>query len=298
MRSARPWRHDRGFAMAEVVVAMALLGILLTAGVAMLVQTTSVAGQNLRRTTAANLLTRQLELARGARPADLAEGISTTPATVGGTTYTVTQETRYVSSSDGASLCDGDSGGLLYKLVTVRVTWPDMQAVAPVRGDTLRGLGVGTDAASNALGVLAVRVLDEAGHGVAGATVAISPDWTTRTADASGCVVFLGLPPGDYATWAESPDASASGYAGARSVPAASVTQVSITISPPAPPAPPEPTSTSNPSASPTSSGDGDTPPFGGDPGTGEGPDTPEPTTSTTTPAAEPTTTPTPWQAS
>ncbi len=298
-------------------MAMALLGILLTAGVGMLVQTTSVAAQNLRRTTAANLLTRQLELARGARPADLAEGITTSPAMVGGTTYTVTQETRYVSSSDGASLCDGGSGSLLYKLVTVRVTWPDMQAVAPVRGDTLRALGVGTDAASNALGVLAVRVVDVAGNPVAAASVGIFPTGTTKTTDSSGCVVFLGLPPAGYETWASSPGSTASGYAPARTVPAGSVTQVSVTLHPPTPPAPPatptpaaSPTVTpepvpstdgpgaGTPTTTPTSSGDGDTPPFGGDPDPGDTPPAPDPEPTTTAPEPVPTSRPTPWQAS
>src|SRR4051812_29743898 len=98
--------------MAEIVVAMTLLGTLLTASVGLLVRTTNVAGQNVRRSAAANLLTRQLELARGTALDDLPEGTSTTSRGVGGTTYAIGQNIRYVSSADGATLCDGSSGSL------------------------------------------------------------------------------------------------------------------------------------------------------------------------------------------
>ena len=163
MRFARHDRGDHGFAMAEVIVAMTLLATLLTASAGLLVRTTSVAGQNVRRESGANLLTRQLELARGTALADLPEGTTTTSKPVGGTTYAIEQNVRYVSSSDGTSLCDGSSGSLLYKLVTVRVTWPDMQAVAPVRGDVLRAVGVGVDGSDASTGALAILVKDANG---------------------------------------------------------------------------------------------------------------------------------------
>lgn len=320
VRSARCHPRDGGFALAEVIVAMALLGVLVTAAVAMLVRTTSVAAQNVRRTTAANLLTGQLELARGTRPADIAEGVTSSSAAVGGTTYTITQDARYVSSADGASLCDGASGSLLYKLVTVRVTWPDMQAVRPVRGDTLRAVGLGTGAADNARGTLAIRVLDPAGNPVPGAHVGIYPDWSEKTADSAGCVVFMGLSPDTYTGWAWSSTAPDNGASGGRWVPAGAVTQTSITIYPPPPPPPPPsptPTPTVEPTmppettpppeatpppesptapAGPTGSdpfGDGGTTPQGGSTGGGSDP-APAPTTEPPPPPPPPVTTPAP----
>jgi prepilin-type N-terminal cleavage/methylation domain-containing protein len=151
--------RDHGFSIAEVIVAMVLIAALVLGGLALLTRTTSVAGQNVRRTTAANLLSRQLELAKGTPATAIAMGTSATTTGVGGTTYTVTQSARYVSSADGASMCDSNAG-LLYKLVTVTITWPDMQAVKPVRGDVLRGMGIGSDGSDAGLGALAVTVRD------------------------------------------------------------------------------------------------------------------------------------------
>jgi type II secretory pathway pseudopilin PulG len=301
VRSQRPRRHDRGFATAEVVVAMALLGVLLTAALAVLVRTTSVAGQNVRRTTAAALLARQLEVARGTRPGDIADGVTTTSALVGGTTYAIAQEARYVSSADGASLCDGTTGTLLYKLVTVRITWPEMQAVAPVRGDVLRATGTGIEGADAATGALAVLVTDSAGAPLGGIAVTLRPSGGSRVTDSSGCVVFVGLPPGRYAGDARSDDGALTGSSGGRDVTAGGITRTSITVTgPPPPPAPtptitpdPEPSATVPPPEAPTTPGPGPstpTNPFDGGIGTGEpGPSTPA---ATSDPAAPPTTSP------
>jgi prepilin-type N-terminal cleavage/methylation domain-containing protein len=272
VRSARLARGDSGFALMEVIVAMTLLGVLLTAGLAMLVRTTSVAGQNVRRTTAANLLTRQLELAKGTRATAIPIGTSATPSAVGGTTYTVTQSARYVSSADGASLCDGNAG-LLYKLVTVTVTWPDMQAVKPVRGDVLRGMGIGSDASDAGLGALAIIVRDSSGTPKTGIEVTLRPSGARQVTDSSGCVVFLDLAPRTYAGDARSPDGYLNGSSGGRAVQGGAIAQDDITVYPPPPP-PPPPTPTPTPSSggssgpttttAPSSPSSGSTDPFGG----------------------------------
>jgi prepilin-type N-terminal cleavage/methylation domain-containing protein len=301
VRSARLDRGDSGFALMEVIVAMTLLGVLLTAGLAMLVRTTSVAGQNVRRTTAANLLTRQLELAKGTRATDIPMGTSASPSPVGGTTYTVTQSARYVSSSDGASLCDGDAG-LLYKLVTVTVTWPDMQAVKPVRGDVLRGMGIGSDGSDAGLAALAITVRDSAGSPKPGIEVTLRPSGGRQITDSSGCVVFLDLTPGTYAGDARSPDGYLNGSSGGRAVQGGAIGQDDITVYPPPPP-PPPPTPTPTPTSggssgppttttAPSSPSSGSTDPFGGGG---------QPAPSTTTqapPPPPPTTTTQPWIAS
>ena len=318
MRPSRDVRDDPGFALAEVVVAMALLGILLTAVVAVLLRTTDAAGQNVRRTTAVQLLARQLEVARGTRPADIADGVTTTTATVGGMTYAVAQDVRYVSSADGDSLCDGTTGTLLYKLVTVRVTWPDMHAVAPVRGDVLRATGTGIQGADAATGALALLVTDSAGTPLGGIGVTLRPSGGSRVTDASGCAVFVGLPPGLYAGDARSDDGVLTGSSPGRSVTAGGITRATITVTGPPPPPPPAPPTTTAPPAPPTTttpppetSGTGTgttgattTPdsPFGGSgapPTTTAPPPDPAPTTATpdpvvTTPTPAPTSTPSP----
>jgi type II secretory pathway pseudopilin PulG len=290
--------------LAEVVVAMALLGILLTAALAVLTRTTDVAGQNVRRTTAAALLARQLEAARGTRPAEIPDGVTTTAALVGATTYTVAQEVRYVSSADGASLCDGTTGTLLYKLVTVRVTWPDMQSVAPLRGDVLRATGTGIEGADAATGALALLVTDTAGTPVGGIQVTLRPSGGSKVTDSSGCVVFVDLPPGLYAGDARSDDGAQTGSSSGRSVTPGGISQATITVTGPPPsasPAPtgtpaPEPSATVPPPEAPSTPEPGaPTPedPFDGGIGTGD-PDPSTPTATTDPPAATETSTPTP----
>jgi prepilin-type N-terminal cleavage/methylation domain-containing protein len=293
VRSARLDRGDTGFALMEVIVAMTLLGVLLTAGLAMLVRTTSVAGQNVRRTTAANLLARQLEVARGTRATAIPVGTSATTSAVGGTTYTLTQSTRYVSSADGASLCDSDAG-LLYKLVTVKVTWPDMQAVAPVRGDVLRGMGIGSDASDAGLGALAIVVRNSSGSPQPGIEVRLRATGARQITDAAGCVVFLDLQPDTYGADARSPDGYLNGSSGGRAVQGGAIAQDDITIYPPPPPPPPPPSATA-PSGSqggtstPTGPAPGPSDPFDGGGGS-------QPAPSTSQPPPPPTTQP--WIAS
>ena len=301
MRFARHDRDDHGFAMAEIIVAMTLLGTLLTASVGLLVRTTSVAGQNVRRTTAANLLARQLEQARGTALPDLPEGTSTTTSAVGGTTYSLAQEVRYVSSAGGASLCDGSSGSLLYKLVTVRVTWQGMQAVAPVRGDVLRAVGVGAEGSDASTGALAILVKDSAGNAVGDITVSLRPGGASKRTDSAGCVVFVDLTPGTFAGDAASDDGILTGSSGGRVVTPGGVAQDSITVYPPPPPPPPAPPTT--PPAPTTEPPAPTTEPAPTDPAPttsgGTGPTTdpttsdpfvqgPEPTTGTTEPTTAP----------
>jgi type II secretory pathway pseudopilin PulG len=280
-------RNDRGFGMAEIVVAMTLLGTLLTASVGLLVRTTSVAGQNVRRTTAANLLSRQLETARGTALDDLPEGTTSTTSAVGGTTYSIAQEVRYVSSSDGTSLCDGSSGSLLYKLVTVRITWPDMEAVAPVRGDVLRAVGVGVQGSDASTGALAILVKDSAGNSVGNITVTLRPGGASKRTDSAGCVVFVDLTPGTYAGDAASDDNQLTGSSGGRAVTPGGVAQDTITVyAPPPPPPPPPPTTPPPPPTTPPTT---TTPPVTTTPPPTTGTGTP--TTSTTTTSATPTVT-------
>ncbi len=231
-----------------------LFTILVTAGLAVLVRTTSVASQNLRRTTAANLLTRQIEAARGTKVLDIPNGRRTTTAVVGGTTYTITQDADYVSSADTTSLCVGATSSLLYKLVTVRVTWPEMQRVAPVRGDTLRAVGLGSDDADAARGALTVVVRDESGAVVPGATVRLDGSGESRTTGSDGCAVFVDVTPGSYTVDVRPPPgptwAGQSGTGGGLQVTPGEVRRTTVVIHPPPPPPPP-------PSSTPSTGGGG-----------------------------------------
>jgi prepilin-type N-terminal cleavage/methylation domain-containing protein len=233
--------RSAGFTLAEVVVGMTVFAVLVVAGLALLLQTTNVAGQNIRRTTAANLLTRRIEAARATTAQNIPDSRHVSTAVVGGTTYTLTQDTTYVADKQATSICEDTSGKLLYKLVTVTVTWPEMEAVKPVRGDTLKAVGLGSDGPAAANGALVVIVRDDAGDLVPGAEVDVA-DQTQITGD-DGCAVFVDLRPNTYrgsATGAPgSPHDGQSGTIDRSRVLAGQVSRTSVIISPPPPPPPP-----------------------------------------------------------
>jgi prepilin-type N-terminal cleavage/methylation domain-containing protein len=264
--------RSAGFTLAEVVVGMALFAVLVVAGLGLLLQTTNVAGQNVRRTTAANLLTRRIEAARATTARNIPDSQQVATAVVGGTTYTLTQDTKYVSDKQLTSICEDTSGNLLYKLVTVTVTWPEMEAVKPVRGDTLKAVGLGSDGSAAANGALVVTVRDDAGDLVAGAEVDVA-DQTQITGD-DGCAVFVDLAPNTYTGSAAgapgSPHDGQYGTIDGSQVQAGQVSRTTVTISPPPPPPPPAPSPTGTDGSSGGSWDGGSSTDSGGGSGTGD----------------------------
>jgi prepilin-type N-terminal cleavage/methylation domain-containing protein len=240
---------DGGFTLVEVVVGMVLFAVLLIAGLGLVVQSSKVAAANVRRTTAANLLTAQLEAARAARAEDVPEGVQDAAAPVGGTTYAVHREVTYASQSQTTTLCQSAGDDIVFKLVDVTITWPAMQGVAPVRGSTLLAVGVGRDGSSASRGILVVTVTDAAGHPASGAQVTVGN--LSHLTDVTGCIIFPDLPPGSYSGAALGADGSdAEGQTGvvpATNLPAGYVRHVSVGLVPPPPPPPPPPPTTPPP---------------------------------------------------
>jgi Tfp pilus assembly protein PilV len=307
---------DGGFALMEVVVGMVLFAIVLVAGLGLVVQASRVAAANVRRTTAANLLTAQLEAARAARLQDLPDGSQDSTVAVGGTAYAVHQVTGYATRSEMTTLCQSVGTDVFFKLVNVTITWPAMQGVAPVHGSTLLAVGVGRQGSAASRGTMVVTVRDAAGDPASGARVTVGDQ--SRLADATGCVIFADLPSGSYSGdavgAAGSPAADQTGIVPATDLPAGYVRHVSVDLAPPPPP-PPPPTTDPAPvpsSTDPNPDGGGDVPTTddggggggtdpaatGTDPGSG---DVPPDSGGGSTPPPAPTTTPPPppeWQAS
>ncbi|GAB6904001.1 hypothetical protein JCM9957A_70950 [Kineosporia succinea] len=175
----------------EVVVAMAVFAIGVTAVLGVFMQTGAVAGDNLRRTTAANLVSQQLEKARSQTPQQIPDDPSTTVQTVGSVTYTITQNASYLTSGATSSACTGTSGALAYKLVRVSVSWDNMGLVKPVTGDLLRSVGFGPNDGTK--GALSVLVKGSTGLGVPGVTVTLVGTGKTQVTGADGCVLFATL---------------------------------------------------------------------------------------------------------
>lgn len=204
-RAARVRTHtDDGFSLLEAVVAAVVLGVAATAVAGLLIRGLEVAQNATRRTTAANLAATRIETVQGTKALDIPNGRTEfAPTTISGTSYTVVQDAAFVALGASADACQGGAGTLAYKRVTVTVTWPSMGATKPVRSDTLRSLGFGADGLDAAMGAAAVKVLNSSGVGVPGISVTVQgsaggPAVGTQTTGADGCLVFVGVPPGDY----------------------------------------------------------------------------------------------------
>jgi prepilin-type N-terminal cleavage/methylation domain-containing protein len=194
---------DDGFTIVEVVVAVVILALAVTVLAGLMTKTLGLAQSNTQRTTAANLATQQVEKLQTMRALDIPDGrITIGPITVGGTPYTIFQSSKYVTV-DGSACSGTTSSDLTSKVVTLRVTWPNMGNVKSVRSATIRALGTGSNDLSSTTGAAAVAVQNAMGDGTAGIAVTLltAPGGTvvgTQTSGDDGCVVFAGLPPGNY----------------------------------------------------------------------------------------------------
>lgn len=200
MTLRRRLQSDEGFSLIEAVVASVILALTASVVAGLLIQTLDVAVDNTQRTTAANLAASQIEVVRGRNAVDIPDGRTTLPVTtIGATTYTVTQDAAYVPLDSGTSCSAG--GAPAFKRVTVTVTWPNMGSTKPVRSDTLRALGFGSEGLESSRGSVAVTVKDGTGAGVEGLAVSVraatgSPTLGTLGTDSTGCAVFTGLTAG------------------------------------------------------------------------------------------------------
>lgn len=214
---------DDGFTLAEILVAMTVFTVMATATLTMVVRTVDVSRSNARRVVAASLADRQIESIRGTRAVDIPDGLSTRTETVGGIAYTVKQTATYVVNGASTNVCAATGSSLSYKLVTVTVSWPQMGRVAPVRVDTLKALGLGTDGLTSTLGSLAVSVLGATGSAVSGIPVTLSNGTTITTGD-DGCALFTGLAAGTY-----SATANVLGYVGSGGLQQTVVSSIGVT---------------------------------------------------------------------
>jgi prepilin-type N-terminal cleavage/methylation domain-containing protein len=222
----RQRRHadDPGFTLVEVVVAMAIFSFVAATTLGVVLQTTKLAGSNLRRTAAANLATRQIEGARTLAALSMTDGTQTSNVTVAGITYTVKQTVRYQTPDNAGSVCTSSGSTLAYKLIRVSITWPGMGSVQPVQADTLKAVGVGSDGLDQtSLGTLALQVSNATGGPQTGVTVTLNPGNVTHTTGDDGCAVFAALSPGTYSV-----SASTSGWAGVANTQAASVSSLGV----------------------------------------------------------------------
>ncbi|MCE0539957.1 type II secretion system GspH family protein [Kineosporia rhizophila] len=185
-----------GISLLEVVIAMAIFSIGVTAVLGIFINSSRVAGDNIRRTAAASLVNEKLEAARGQTAQQITNGREVTTRQVGDITYTITQNASYLTSNATGNVCQSSGSALAYKLVRVAVTWPDMGTVQPVTGDVLRAVGIGPTDGTKA--TLAVLITGATGLPVSGVTATLTGTTQSQVTGDDGCVVFAGLTDGSY----------------------------------------------------------------------------------------------------
>lgn len=226
MQSQRTPDDDRGFTLVEVVVAMAVFAVAASVTLGILINTAGVTRSNINRTTGANLAAKQIESVRTMAATAIPNGTTTTTETVRDTVFTITQTAKFISSGSTNSVCDGSGTSLAYKLVTVKITWPGMGSVKPVRVDTLKSVSVGTGGLDSNLGSLAIKVASAAGAVQSGVAVTVTSGSTSQsgTTGDDGCVVFFDLAVGTYVA-----TASGTGFVGTANTATASVGSLGVT---------------------------------------------------------------------
>jgi prepilin-type N-terminal cleavage/methylation domain-containing protein len=200
MRRLRTRRPESGFTLIELIIALMLLAILMTASLYAILQGLGLSRDSQDRVVASDVATQTLEQLRVT--ALNSTGFATIPITtetlpsqsIQGTTYNLAQDVEWVNRGVSSSVCNSGTNSSLILRATVTVTWgypgesvSDTALLAPPNG-----------AVSSSDGALPVQVDNSAGTGFSGATVTATPTSggspTSITTGSDGCAFFAELP--------------------------------------------------------------------------------------------------------
>lgn len=227
-------RSESGLTLIEILVAMTIFAII-SVGIAAGVTASLVNVRDSRnRETALNLAASQIDLVRSVTDVfSVNDTAGPTNTIVDGVTYHMTRSTNWVTSSGGNNDCGANTAGatLLYKRVTVTVTWDGMRnSAVPAVADTL--LAPNGRINDPTKGTILVHVFGVSGAdkqdiivnaaptpGVAGNT-AVALTVTPSNTDIQGCSYILKVTPGTYDVTVSKP-----GYIGADNAALGSDTQ-------------------------------------------------------------------------
>lgn len=191
-------RGDEGFLLVEVLVSAALLLMVSAAVFLTLDNADSQAGNQQRRTIAANVAQGELERLRS-QPIEEVAKLTTAKTIVrehGGIDYTINLKSKWLSDGGGDTelKCASRNGGLDYLRATATVSWQGMKTAKPQTITTLVTPRGGAGDENN--GSLSVMIVGRDGvTGKSGITVSLQGTKTyTETTNANGCVVFPFIP--------------------------------------------------------------------------------------------------------
>ena len=201
--SGRAGRQD-GYSVVELLVALTVFALVFAAVSMGIGRALEVNRGNRNRSAAAYLAARELEEVRAQSFSSVTLGRTTCVYTTTScnlpSPYTVVQDVAWASPGSTTTSCDvptSSGAALAYKRVTVTVTWPDMNGVAPVTSQTLLTPPGGTFDPND--GHILVQAFDRDALPLAGKTVSLSgPATASQTTTSDGCAFFAYLDPGTY----------------------------------------------------------------------------------------------------
>ena len=201
--SGRAGRQD-GYSVVELLVALTVFALVFAAVSMGIGRALEVNRGNRNRSAAAYLAARELEEVRAQSFSSVTLGRTTCVYTTTScnlpSPYTVVQDVAWASPGSTTTSCDvptSSGAALAYKRVTVTITWPDMNGVAPVTSQTLLTPPGGTFDPND--GHILVQAFDRDALPLAGKTVSLSgPATASQSTSSDGCAFFAYLDPGTY----------------------------------------------------------------------------------------------------
>jgi Tfp pilus assembly protein PilX len=203
-------RSDAGLTIVEVVVAMLVFAVITVGAIAAVGTVLTMTGDSRSREVAANLAAQDVDRARSTP--DVFDVQSTTTPVVSqqnGTTFKLTRNVNWVSTSGISSQCGSGGGALLYKQVNTTVTWGSGSSAQSTSTNTL--LAPNSKINDPDFGTILVTVQSGVGLGPrSGVSVTITPDASVASntavslavqpdaTDANGCAFALKVTPGSY----------------------------------------------------------------------------------------------------
>ena len=202
---ARALSGQEGLTIIELMVALTVFAVVMTAVAAMLSASLLTTANNRNRSVASNLAAQEMEVVRATSFTSLPVGQVTSNQVVDGVLFTVTRDSEWVSQNADSGACDGESGqALAFLRVDVTVTWPIMSGVVPVTSQTVITPPIGVYDPNS--GHIGVSVLDR--DALPQATVPVSitgPVNKSQSTTTDGCAFFAYLPVGTYTVKLSSP---------------------------------------------------------------------------------------------
>jgi type II secretory pathway pseudopilin PulG len=202
---ARAIRGEEGLTIIELMVALTVFALVMTAVASILGTSLITTANNRNRSVAANLAAQEMEIVRATEFTQLPVGQVTSTQIVDGVLFTTTRESEWISQDAESGACDGQSGdALAFLRVDVTVTWPIMSGVLPVNSKTVITPPVGAYDPNS--GHLAVSVFDRDAQPQASVPVTITgPVTQSQSTTTDGCAFFAYLPVGTYDVELSSP---------------------------------------------------------------------------------------------